>query len=210
MCGGCHAGSTGRIGLFRIISESSVAAGVRRIEAVTGSTAEESVYVMQDAMTALGNLMNNAKDLPAAVQKALEDNAELKKEVESYLREKEDQMKERLLGMAENIGGVKVVKAKLKISADVVKNLAFKLANDVPESLLVVIGSVSGDKPMITVMLSKDLVKDHGLNAGNMVREAAKLISGGGGGAPHFATAGGKNVDGLNAAIDKVVELARL
>ena len=210
LCGGCHAGSTGRIGLFRIISESSVAAGVRRIEAVTGSTAEESVYVMQDAMTALGNLMNNAKDLPAAVQKALEDNAELKKEVESYLREKEDQMKERLLGMAENIGGVKVVKAKLKISADVVKNLAFKLANDVPESLLVVIGSVSGDKPMITVMLSKDLVKDHGLNAGNMVREAAKLISGGGGGAPHFATAGGKNVDGLNAAIDKVVELARL
>ena len=133
LCGGCHAGSTGRIGLFRIISESSVAAGVRRIEAVTGSTAEESVYVMQDAMTALGNLMNNAKDLPAAVQKALEDNAELKKEVESYLREKEDQMKERLLGMAENIGGVKVVKAKLKISADVVKNLAFKLANDVPE-----------------------------------------------------------------------------
>ena len=210
LCGGCHAGSTGRIGLFRIISESSVAAGVRRIEAVTGSTAEESVYVMQDAITALGNLMNNAKDLPAAVQKALEDNAELKKEVESYLREKEDQMKERLLGMAENIGGVKVVKAKLKISADVVKNLAFKLANDVPESLLVVIGSVSGDKPMITVMLSKDLVKDHGLNAGNMVREAAKLISGGGGGAPHFATAGGKNVDGLNAAIDKVVELARL
>lgn len=210
LCGGCHAGSTGRIGLFRIISESSVAAGVRRIEAVTGSTAEESVYVMQDAMTALGNLMNNAKDLPAAVQKALEDNAELKKEVESYLREKEDQMKERLLGMAENIGGVKVVKAKLKISADVVKNLAFKLANDVPESLLVVIGSVSGDKPMITAMLSKDLVKDHGLNAGNMVREAAKLISGGGGGAPHFATAGGKNVDGLNAAIDKVVELARL
>ena len=210
LCGGCHAGSPGRIGLFRIISESSVAAGVRRIEAVTGSTAEESVYVMQDAMTALGNLMNNAKDLPAAVQKALEDNAELKKEVESYLREKEDQMKERLLGMAENIGGVKVVKAKLKISADVVKNLAFKLANDVPESLLVVIGSVSGDKPMITVMLSKDLVKDHGLNAGNMVREAAKLISGGGGGAPHFATAGGKNVDGLNAAIDKVVELARL
>ena len=210
LCGGCHAGSTGRIGLFRIISESSVAAGVRRIEAVTGSTAEESVYVMQDAMTALGNLMNNAKDLPAAVQKALEDNAELKKEVESYLREKEDQMKERLLGMAENIGGVKVVKAKLKISADVVKNLAFKLANDVPDSLLVVIGSVSGDKPMITVMLSKDLVKDHGLNAGNMVREAAKLISGGGGGAPHFATAGGKNVDGLNAAIDKVVELARL
>lgn len=210
LCGGCHAGSTGRIGLFRIISESSVAAGVRRIEAVTGSTAEESVYVMQDAMTALGNLMNNAKDLPAAVQKAIEDNAELKKEVESYLREKEDQMKERLLGMAENIGGVKVVKAKLKISADVVKNLAFKLANDVPESLLVVIGSVSGDKPMITVMLSKDLVKDHGLNAGNMVREAAKLISGGGGGAPHFATAGGKNVDGLNAAIDKVVELARL
>ena len=210
LCGGCHAGSTGRIGLFRIISESSVAAGVRRIEAVTGSTAEESVYVMQDAMTALGNLMNNAKDLPAAVQKALEDNAELKKEVESYLREKEDQMKERLLGMAENIGGVKVVKAKLKISADVVKNLAFKLANDVPESLLVVIGSVSGDKPMITVMLSKDLVKDHGLNAGNMVREAAKLISGGGSDAPHFATAGGKNVDGLNAAIDKVVELARL
>ena len=98
----------------------------------------------------------------------------------------------------------------MEVPADVVKNLAFKLANDTPDSLLCVIGSISGGKPLLTVMLSKDLVNEHHLNAGQLVREAAKLIQGGGGGAPHFATAGGKNVDGLNAAIDKVVELADL
>ena len=154
--------------------------------------------------------MNNAKDLPAAVNKALEDNAELKKQVENYMKEKADMLISKVLENAKVINGVKVVTANTEMPADVVKDMAFKMANDAQESLLVVIGSVSEGKPMLTVMLTKDLVTDHGLNAGQMVREAAKLIQGGGGGAPHFATAGGKNPDGLNAAIEKVVDLANL
>lgn len=210
LCGGCHAKSTGRLGMLRILSESSVAAGVRRIEAVTGQAAEESIYVMEDTLTGLRMLMNNAKDLTGAVTKALEDNAELKKRVENYVKEKIDSIKERALNSAETIGGVKVIKANLKMPSDVVKDLVFKIVNDTPESILCVIGSEYAGKPMLTVMLTKDLVKDRGLNAGQMVREASRLIQGGGGGAPHFATAGGKNADGLNAAIDKVVELAHL
>lgn len=210
LCGGCHAKSTGRLGILRILSESSVAAGVRRIEAVTGQAAEEGVYVMEDTLTGLRMLMNNAKDLTGAVTKALEDNAELKKRVENYVKEKIDTIKERALNSAETIGGVKVIKANLKMPAEVVKDLVFKIVNDTQESILCVIGSEHAGKPMLTVMMSKDLVKDRGLNAGQMVREASRLIQGGGGGAPHFATAGGKNADGLNAAIDKVVELANL
>lgn len=210
LCGGCHAKSTGRLGMLRILSESSVAAGVRRIEAVTGQAAEESIYVMEDTLTGLRMLMNNAKDLTGAVTKALEDNAELKKRVENYVKEKIDSIKERALNSAETIGGVKVIKANLKMPSDVVKDLVFKIVNDTRESILCVIGSEYAGKPMLTVMLTKDLVKDRGLNAGQMVREASRFIQGGGGGAPHFATAGGKNADGLNAAIDKVVELAHL
>jgi len=210
LCGGCHAKSTGRIGLFTILSESSVAAGVRRIEAVTGAQALEKFHLMQEAMTAMGELFNNAKDLQGAVKKALDDNASLKKEVEAYMKEKADAFRTKVVEEAQLVNGVRVVRAITKIPADLVKDMVFKLNNDSSESLLCVIGSVTDNKPTLTVMLSKDLVNEHGLNAGKMVREAAKLIKGGGGGAPHFATAGGKNPDGLNAAIDKVVELANL
>ena len=210
LCGGCHAKSTGRIGLFHIVAESSVAAGVRRIEAVTGKAAEEALYVMQDTLTAMRELMNNAKDLPAMVKKALDDNAELKRKVETYVKEKEEQLAAKLKDTAETVNGVKVIRYQMKIPADVVKNIAFKIANDVPGSLLFVFGSIAAGKPTLTVMLSKDLVAEHKLDAGRMVREAARLIQGGGGGAPHFATAGGKNPDGLNAAIEKVIELAAL
>ncbi len=210
LCGGCHAKSTGRIGFFHIVAESSVAAGVRRIEAVTGSAAEEAIYMMQDTLTAMRELMNNAKDLPAMVKKALDDNAELKRKVDAYVKEKEEQLAVKLKDTAETVNGVKIVKCKMDIPADVVKNIAFKLANDIQGSLLFVFGSTTAGKPTLTVMLSKDLVADHKLNAGQMVREAARLIQGGGGGAPHFATAGGKDPDGLNAAIEKVIELAAL
>lgn len=210
LCGGCHAASTGRIGLFHIQSESSVAAGVRRIEAVTGKAAEENCYVMQDMITSLRELMNSAKDLPAAVKKVLEDNTELKKQVAAYIKEQTDQMEKTLLKTAQLVNGVKVIKSLIQMPAESVKDLVFKLANDTQDSLLCVIGSTSNDKPLLTVMLSKDLVNEHHLNAGQLVREAAKLIQGGGGGAPHFATAGGRNADGLNAAINKVVELANL
>lgn len=208
LCGGCHAQSTGCIGLFCIVSESSVAAGVRRIEAVTGAEALEMFHVMQNSMNAMGELMNNAKDLQGAVKKALDENQSLKKEIEAYMKEKADVFRTKIVEDAQLISGIRVVKANTMLPADLVKDVVFKLTNDTTESLLCVIGSVTDNKPTLTVMLSKDLVKDHGLNAGQLVREAAKFIKGGGGGAPHFATAGGKDSDGLNAAIDKVVELA--
>ncbi len=209
-CGGCHAGSTGRIGLIRILSESSVAAGVRRIEAVTGKAAEELIYTQEDMLTNLKAIFNNAKDLTAAIRKTIEENDGLKKQVGDFLKEQVTNIRERLVNNATEINGVKVIKTVLPMPAELAKDLAFQVAAAIPSNMLCVIGSKHDDKPMLTVMLSKDLVEHHNLNAGQMVREAAKLIQGGGGGAPHFATAGGKNIDGLSVAVDKVIELANL
>ena len=208
-CGGCHVRSTGHIGMVHILSESSVAAGIRRIEAVTGKAAEEYVYAQQDMMLQLQELFN-AKDLVAAIRKTLDENSDLKKEVDDFLKERVQQAKEKLIELADHRDGITLVKAKLPFAAELVKDLAFGIVAQVPQNLFCVIGSEKDGKPMLTVMISKDLVQSRGLNAGQIVREAAKLIKGGGGGAPHFATAGGKNADGLNAAIDKVVELAAL
>ena len=208
-CGGTHVSSTGKIGMVRIISESSVAAGVRRIEAITGERVEMMIDKFQDTMADLKALFNNVPDLKSAIRKAIEENAGLKKQVEEFMKEKAASLKNELIANAKEMGGVKVIKTVAPISADVAKDIAFQLKGEVAGSLLVVIGSVEGGKPMLTVMLSEDLVKN-GLKAGNLVKEAAKLIQGGGGGAPHFATAGGKNPEGLLSAVDKVIELAGL
>ena len=208
-CGGTHVSSTGKIGMVRIISESSVAAGVRRIEAITGEKVENMIDKIQDTMADLKALFNNVPDLKSAIRKAIEENAGLKKQVEEFMKEKAASLKNELLANAKEMGGIKVIKTVAPISADVAKDIAFQLKGEVTGSLLVVIGSVEGGKPMLTVMLSEDLVKN-GLKAGNLVKEAAKLIQGGGGGAPHFATAGGKNSEGLLSAVDKVIELAGL
>ena len=208
-CGGTHVSSTGKIGMVRIISESSVAAGVRRIEAITGEKVEMMIDKFQDTMADLKALFNNVPDLKSAIRKAIEENAGLKKQVEEFMKEKAASLKNELIANAKEMGGVKVIKTVAPISADVAKDIAFQLKGEVAGSLLVVIGSVEGGKPMLTVMLSEDLVKN-GLKAGNLVKEAAKLIQGGGGGAPHFATAGGKNPEGLLSAVDKVIELAGL
>ena len=208
-CGGTHVSSTGKIGMVRIISESSVAAGVRRIEAITGEKVENMIDKIQDTMADLKALFNNVPDLKSAIRKAIEENAGLKKQVEEFMKEKAASLKNELMANAKEMGGVKVIKTVAPISADVAKDIAFQLKGEVAGSLLVVIGSVEGGKPMLTVMLSEDLVKN-GLKAGNLVKEAAKLIQGGGGGAPHFATAGGKNSEGLLSAVDKVIELAGL
>ena len=208
-CGGTHVSSTGKIGMVRIISESSVAAGVRRIEAITGEKVENMIDKIQDTMADLKALFNNVPDLKSAIRKAIEENAGLKKQVEEFMKEKAASLKNELMANAKEMGGVKVIKTVAPISADVAKDIAFQLKGEVTGSLLVVIGSVEGGKPMLTVMLSEDLVKN-GLKAGNLVKEAAKLIQGGGGGAPHFATAGGKNSEGLLSAVDKVIELAGL
>ena len=208
-CGGTHVSSTGKIGMVRIISESSVAAGVRRIEAITGEKVEMMIDKFQDTMADLKALFNNVPDLKSAIRKAIEENAGLKKQVEEFMKEKAASLKNELIANIKEMGGVKVIKTVAPISADVAKDIAFQLKGEVSGSLLVVIGSVDGGKPMLTVMLSEDLVKN-GLKAGMLVKEAAKLIQGGGGGAPHFATAGGKNPEGLLSAVDKVIELAGL
>ena len=206
-CGGTHVSATGKIGMVKIISESSVAAGVRRIEAVTGAKVEEMLDSIQDTLDDLRALFNNAPDLKAAIRKYIDENAGLKKQVEAFMKEKEADIKAKLIESAKEIHGVKVIRSCLTMPADTVKNIAFQLKGQIPENLFVAIGSAFENKPMLTVMISDDLVKN-GLNAGQLVREAAKLIQGGGGGQPHFATAGGKNPDGLSAAVDKIIELA--
>ena len=209
-CGGIHVKSTGHIGMFKIISESSVAAGIRRVEAKTGVECEKLMYDIEDTLKAIGSLFNNAKDLKGVIEKYIEEHDSMKKDIEHFRVEAVERTKQKLLDDARDVNGVKVVRAVMLMKASDAKDLAFKIRQDVPQNLLCVIGSVDDGKPMLTVMMSEDMVKEHGLNAGQMVREAAKLINGGGGGQPHFATAGGKNADALSAAADKVIELANL
>ena len=209
-CGGIHAHSTGRIGMLKIVSESSVAAGIRRIEAKTGAACEQMMYDLEDGMKAIKALFHNAKDLQTVIGKYIEEHEAMKKSIEKFQAEAVERAKDRLLQQAREVGGVKVVTCVLPMTPEAAKDLAFKLRAAQPENMLCVIGSKHDNKPLLTVMATDDLVSDRGFNAGKVIREAAKLIQGGGGGQPHFATAGGKNVDGLSAAVDKVVELAQL
>ena len=209
-CGGIHVKSTGHIGFFKIISESSVAAGVRRVEALTGKAAEEAIYAVEDTLNDIKALFNNAKNLQATIEKSINENSELKKEVESFRQQKVEELKNKLVAAAKDENGVKVVTNVLPIPANSAKDLVFKIREAIPEHLVCVIGSIANDKPMLSVMFSEDMVKEHNLNAGKIIREAAKLIKGGGGGQPHYAQAGGKDKDGLTAAIEKVVELCQL
>ena len=209
-CGGIHAHSTGRIGMLKIVSESSVAAGIRRIEAKTGAACEQMMYDLEDSMKAIKALFHNAKDLQTVIGKYIEEHEAMKKSIEKFQAEAVERAKERLIQQAREVNGVKVITTVLPMTPEAAKDLAFKLRAAQPENMLCVIGSKHDNKPLLTVMATDDLVSDRGFNAGKVIREAAKLIQGGGGGQPHFATAGGKNVDGLSAAVDKVVELAQL
>ena len=205
-----HATSTGRIGFFKILSESSVAAGIRRIEARTGKECEEYIYEVENILKNIKSIFNNAKDLQGVIKKYIEEHDSMKKEIEGFQAQAVERAAQRLVEKACDVNGVKVVAAVLPMAPAAAKDLAFKIRASVEGSLLCVIGSHDNNKPQLSVMLSDDMVSDHALNAGQMVREAAKLIQGGGGGQPHFAQAGGKNVDGLSAAIDKVMEMAKL
>ena len=209
-CGGIHAKATGKIGFFKIISESSVAAGIRRIEAKTGKECEELLYKTEDILKAIKGFFNNAKDLQATIVKYIEEHDTMKKDIEQFQAQRVQALAQEIVAKGRIVNGVKIVTAKAPIAPDAAKDLVFKVRELCPENLVCVVGSVFNDKPMLNIMLSDDMVKDHGLNAGQMVREAAKLMQGGGGGQPHFASAGGKNADGLSAAIDKVIELANL
>ena len=208
-CGGIHVPATGSIGMMKIMSESSIAAGVRRIEAITGKRVEDMLDIIQDTISDLRALFNNTPDLSVAIRKFIEENTGLKKQLEDYLKEKQALIKDKLIRGMQDIHGIKVIKYCGPLPAESVKNIAFQLRGELPENLFFVAGTIDGAKPMLTVMLSDNLVAD-GMNAGQLVREAAKLIQGGGGGQPHFATAGGKDIDGLNSAVDKVIELAGL
>ena len=207
-CGGCHAQSTGRLGMMKIMSESSIAAGVRRIEAITGKAVEDTLDRMQDFMNDLKGLLNNAPDLMATIQKAIADNKDLQAQVDEFKAQKAQQFKKMLIEKAREVNGVKVIAGVLPIEPQHAKDIAFQLRGQFAERLLVVIGSEVGGKPTLTVSISDDLVAE-GKNAGQFVREAGKLIKGGGGGQPHFATAGGKDPEGLKSAVDKIVELAQ-
>ena len=208
-CGGTHGGATGGSGMVKIVCESSVAAGVRRIEGYTGARVEEMMDNLQDSIRDLKALFNNAPDLAGTIRKYIEENAGLKKQVEEFMKEKEAQLKEKLLQSVKEVNGVKLISFCAPLPAETVKNIAFQLRGQITENLFFVAGTEFEGKPMLTVMLSDNLVAN-GLKAGALVKEAAKLILGGGGGQPHFATAGGKNPDGLSAAVDKIVELAGL
>ncbi len=208
LCGGVHATSTGRIGFFKIISESSVAAGIRRVEARTGKQFEDLFYIMEDQLMAIREMFNNAKDLRGVLEKYVSEHDAMKKQIEGFRAQTTERIKAQLVSHAQEINGIHVVKSVLPIDPASAKDLVFKVRQDIPEMLVCVLGTVHEGKPMLNVMLSEDLVKDHHLNAGQLVREAAQLIKGGGGGQPHFASAGGKDPDGLSAAVDKVVELA--
>ena len=207
LCGGVHIQATGQIGMFKIVSEGSVAAGVRRIEAVTGLKAEEMLDDFQDLITGLRQLFNNAPDLKGTIEKYIEENAGLKKQVEEFVKEKAVMLKERLLSKAKDINGIKLITHTGKMPADIVKDIAFALRGEVSGNMVFAAATIANGKPMLTLMISDSLVAQ-GLDAGRIVKEAARAIQGGGGGQKHFATAGGKNADGLSVALDKMIELS--
>ena len=209
-CGGIHATSTGRIGFFKIVGESSVAAGVRRIEAMTGETCENAIYALEDTLRDLRTMFNNAKDLKAILAKFVEENDHMKKELESFRAQAVSRAAKNMVERAETVNGVHVVTSVLPIDPASAKDIVFKVREALPEKLVCVLGSVHDERPLLSIMLSDDMVKDHSLNAGQIIREAAKLIQGGGGGHPHYAQAGGKNADGIRSAVDKVIELISL
>ena len=205
LCGGTHIPATGMIGSLHVIGESSIAAGVRRIEAVTAEGAEQFVYAQQDLIRELRALMNHMPNLAQAMKKSIEENAEMKKQIEDYIREKSMRLKEEIVAKVSESNGIKVMQFVGKANADAMKNVAFQIKAETTDSFVFVAGIIDDNKCTLMLMLSDDLVKE-GLHAGKIVKEAAKHIQGGGGGQPHFATAGGKNMEGLSIAVGAVKE----
>jgi len=204
LCGGCHISNTGRIGMIRILSESSVAAGVRRIEAITGTKVEQMLDAQQDLIRDLKEMFNNAPNLVGAIKKQIEENGEIKKQIAEFKAQQEQSLKQKFLENATEIKGIKVVRIQAPLEADSIKNIAFQLRAE-HQNLIVVAGTEYQGKPLLTVAISDD-VKAQGYNAGQLVKDAAKLIQGGGGGQPHFAQAGGKNAEGLSNAVNAILD----
>ena len=205
LCGGTHVGNTGNIGMVRIISESSIAAGIRRIEAVTGANVENMLDHFQDAMAQVKELLNNAPDAIAALKKSLSENADLKKQVDDFMKQRIAIIAKQLEGEAKLENGINVITMTGQRLPDIVKGVALTVKADCPATTAFLAATEHEGKPMLTVMLSEDLVKA-GKKAGDIVRGAAKCIQGGGGGQPHFAQAGGRNPQGLNDAMQAMRE----
>ena len=205
LCGGCHVSSTGRIGSVRIIMETSVAAGVRRIEAVTAAKADELYYMAQDTLNDLKTLFNNAPDLTAAINKSIEENAGLKKQIEQYTAEKIERYRDTIIGRAENFGDIKLVRLQGEQNPEMIRGVMPLLRGKFTDVKFAVVAATQFEgKPTIAVFLSQPLV-DEGKNAGAMIKSAAKHIQGGGGGQPWMATAGGRDVNGLNNALEELL-----
>ncbi|GAB3936439.1 alanine--tRNA ligase [Mucilaginibacter myungsuensis] len=203
LCGGTHVKATGQIGFFKIIAESAVAAGVRRIEAITGIAAQNYINDQNKLVHQLKELLKNPKDIAKSVESLLDENTRLKKEIEKSVLEKASGLKTELAAKAENINGINFIAQRVALpNADAVKSLAYQI-KDIVDNLYLVLATEIDGKPGLTVMVSENLVKEKGLNAGNIIRDLAKEIQGGGGGQPFFATAGGKDASGLDRALEK-------
>ncbi|MBO4585204.1 MAG: alanine--tRNA ligase, partial [Bacteroidales bacterium] len=206
LCGGTHTRATGTIGLFKIKAESAVAAGVRRIEAVTGESAEAGFEMAEDLLKGLRAMFNNVPDLTGAIQKLVAENADARKQLEEIANEKAAALAAKLEQEAVEINGIKVVRFDNSADPAIVRNVALMLQKKVQNFVLA--GAFAfADKPNLVLMYSSDLVAK-GKNAGKDIRSAAQLIQGGGGGQPGLATAGGRLLEGLAAALDKLVETA--
>ena len=206
LCGGCHVSSTGRIGSVRIIMETSVAAGVRRIEAVTAARADELYYAGQDMINGLKAMLNNAPDLSAAVHRSIDENAELKKQIEQFMTEKIEHFRDQIIASAEDFGDTKIVRLTGERNPELIRGVMPMLRGKFTDVKFAVVSATQLDnKPMIAVFLSQPLV-EAGKNAGQMIKSAAKHIQGGGGGQPWFATAGGRDVNGLEAAMEELMK----
>jgi alanyl-tRNA synthetase len=204
LCGGTHIRQTGNIGAFRIVSEGSIAAGIRRIEAVTAEQCENFLYMQQDLLYSIREMFNNAPNLKQALQKFFAENQELRKTVEEFKKENLALVKKELAKQVKDINGVNTLIIRGCYTPDVVKEIALQLRGEFTDKFLFIGGSDADNRPSLTLMLSDDLVKN-GFDASKLIRSAAKHIQGGGGGQAHLATAGGKNVDGLSAAIDEIL-----
>ena len=204
LCGGTHVKATGDIGMVRIVSESSIAAGIRRIEAISGEAVEKLMDTQQDILLTAKEFFNNAPDLIKAIQRSIEENNELSKKINDFMQEKIQSMRDKLMKEAKEVNGIKEIRVRTMMPAEAIKTLSFQIRNVLNEKkLFIVIGNEFEGKPSLTVLLSDDLVAE-GYNAVNMVREGARFIQGGGGGQPFFATAGGKNPAGLDEAIKSI------
>jgi alanyl-tRNA synthetase len=205
LCGGCHVASTGKIGALRIVMETSVAAGIRRIEAVTAEKADELYYKQVDTLNSLRGMFNNAPDLAGAIRKAIEENAELKKQIEGFMAEKIARYCDELLTKAVEYNGINLIRLEGEADHNVLRQVPAILKTKFPEGKYALVGATQQEgKPMISVVLSQALV-DAGKNAGQIIKSAAKNIQGGGGGQAWMATAGGRNVDGLAAAMEEML-----